>query len=122
MYRLLWVVGTAAIKIGLLLSYYRIFAVQKFRQMVLAVGIAVLITHTALFLEVLLQCHPIDYTWNPQPGGWCSSGVSIHVSSGVINMVGDIIVLTLPIKRVWSLNISKGQKLGISTLFLMGVL
>ncbi|MCJ1235723.1 hypothetical protein MMC14_003694 [Varicellaria rhodocarpa] len=82
---------------------------------------AVLVTHTALFVEVLFQCMPIDTQWNPQPGGQCHSAEIILISSGVINMVGDIIVLTLPIKRVWSLNISRGQKIAISTLFLMGL-
>ena len=115
-----WALGTGVVKIGILLFYWRIFAIHKFRQVIAMVGTAVAITHTSLFFGFVFHCTPIHTFWDHSKRGFCIGQDNFYISGGALNIVGDIIVLTLPLRPIWALHATRGQKIAVSFLFLLG--
>ena len=115
-----WTLGVAVVKVGILLFYWRVFAVREFRRHVLLVGAIVLTSSTAIFLSFMAQCNPIPRFWNDTVDGNCINQVAFWVSGGSINIASDILVLSLPIRRVWKLNAPLSQRVALVFLFCLG--
>lgn len=118
-----WAINTALVKIGILLLYWRIFNNDRqFRRLVFVVGAFVIATHTALVFSFIFQCTPVSYFWNPAQAGGCFDQSAFYMSGGSLNIVGDVLVLALPMHMIWKLQTSRSQKLAVSFLFLLGSL
>ena len=119
-----WALGAGAVKIGILLSYWRVFAVYHIRRLILIVMIAVALTHTALVFAFVFQCKPIHAFW----AGWegrrkgysCFHQDIFYITGGILNIIGDVTVLIIPIRPVWNLPVTKAQKIMLTFLFLLG--
>ena len=73
----------------------------------------------------LLQCWPIHGAWT----GWtgeehvkCISITKVALGNGIINVVLDIMMLTLPIYEVSQLKLETGKKISVAGMFAMGFL
>ena len=118
-----WAINTALVKIGILLLYWRIFGNDRqFRRLVFVVGGFVIATHTALVFSFIFQCTPVSYFWDPARGGGCFDQSAFYMSGGSLNIVGDALVLALPMHMIWKLHTSRSQKLAVTFLFLLGSL
>lgn len=51
----------------------------------------------------------------------CTRTRSLVVTQGVGNVVTDVFLLVLPLPVVWTLHIPLGRKLGVSSMFLVGL-
>ena len=117
---MMWALGVAVVKIGILIFYWRIFAIRSFRRDVLILGAIILCASTAIFLTFMFQCTPIPRFWNTTKPGYCINQVAFYLSGGSLNIAGDVAVLSLPVRQVWNLKASKQQKLALLFLFLLG--
>lgn len=118
-----WAIGTGIVKIGILLLYWRIFGNdRRVRKWIFVVGAIVVATHTALFFAFVFQCSPISFFWTQAPGGSCFQQDNFYMSGGSLNILGDCMVLGLPMYSIWHLQTSKSQKLAVTFLFLLGSL
>ncbi|KAI1331295.1 hypothetical protein F5Y16DRAFT_361110 [Xylariaceae sp. FL0255] len=120
-YMLLWAVGVFAVKVGILLFYWRVFQrTRSFRVGAIAVGLL----STGIFFSNLFsfafQCTPVEKFWMPDLPGHCINQNAFYLASAIINVFGDIAVLSLPLPIIWNLQASKGKKWSISFLFLLG--
>ena len=115
-----WALGVAVVKIGILLFYWRVFVVREFRRRVLLVGAIILASSTAIFLSFMVQCNPIPRFWGDTEDGYCINQVAFYISGGSINIPSDILVLSLPIRRVWKLNAPLSQRIALLFLFCLG--
>ena len=72
----------------------------------------------------IFQCTSRGKIWNPlYEGGSCPINMRAYVlASGIINLISDITLFVLPQKIIWTLHISKHNKVGISLLFAVGIL
>ncbi|KAK4164704.1 hypothetical protein QBC43DRAFT_300171 [Cladorrhinum sp. PSN259] len=108
-------------KISILLLYRRIFATPEFRRTCLImIGIS-----TAYFVAAqvtnLCACIPIDLFWNrTNKGGRCLNFNLFSFIIGLIEIVLDIAILTLPIRAVLSLQMPRKTKVMVSGVFLLG--
>lgn len=116
------------LKVSILLNWLRIFAPMHQRNAVFWVA-HVLIWSNVLFYGIgtiveIFQCTPREKIWNPvYRGGSCPIDMAKHmVASLVINWVSDVAILILPQKVIWKLQVSRGQKVGLSLLFAIGLL
>ncbi|KAI0024930.1 hypothetical protein F4780DRAFT_483665 [Xylariomycetidae sp. FL0641] len=119
-YMLMWAVGVYAVKVGILLFYWRIFHTKGFR-----VGaIVVAAFSTGIFLSNLFsfafQCWPIPLFWDHTLEGTCIEQTTFYFASAIINVIGDVAVLSLPLPVVWGLQTSRSKKWSLSFLFLLG--
>lgn len=121
-YMLLWACGVFTVKVGILLFYWRVFHTRGFRIGALAVGAFSTGIFLSNFFSFTFQCIPISKFWDPAGPGECFDQNSFYLASAIINVLGDVAVLSLPLPVVWNLNTSKNKKWSLSFLFLLGAL
>lgn len=88
-----------------------------------------------------LYTKPIDYYWNQWYGAegvvqvdeakvgaqvaiifYLLTRSKFYLGVGVINLFGDICILTVPVSNVMKLRLARNQKIAISLIFLLGSL
>jgi hypothetical protein len=116
------------LKVAILLSWIRLFTPARQRNAMFWIS-HVLIWSNILFYGIgtiveIFQCTPREKIWNPvYKGGNCPINMTQHmIASLVINWVSDVVILILPQRVIWKLNISTAQKVGLSLLFAVGLL
>jgi hypothetical protein len=77
---------------------------------------------TALMFIEIFQCVPRKKIWNPTIQGKCININQTFVATGVINVVDDWVILTLPLVWTWSLQLRLKQKIGVTLIFATGIL
>ena len=119
---LIYVTCLFAIKISILSLYYRLFSTLS-RSFNIAVYVAAGLTvvgWVTAFLIFIFQCRPFAYAFDKSIEGHCVDFNAICVGTSVINVVINIVLLTLPLPVTWHLRVSKCRKLAISGMFLLG--
>lgn len=76
---------------------------------------------TVSFISIF-PCKPVHRLWNQTLPGTCISPMIPGVVGSVGNLVGDILVLALPIIAVGDLQMRTKKKIGVSAVFATGVL
>ncbi|KAM0796882.1 hypothetical protein BDR22DRAFT_892817 [Usnea florida] len=109
-----------AIKVAILCLYNRIFPQRQFRYTLVYVGLFVIAYSVAQFFGDIFQCVPLEALWDPTVHKKCINIAAVIISGGVINIVTDFILLTLPMPLLWNLNVSKSKKRMLSAVFLVG--
>ncbi|OAG04931.1 uncharacterized protein CC84DRAFT_1260216 [Paraphaeosphaeria sporulosa] len=66
------------------------------------------------------SCAPREKIWNKLIEGHCVNNPALIMSSGILNMVSDVVIFALPQKMIWSLHISTRKRVGICLLFATG--
>ncbi|KAF2970620.1 hypothetical protein GQX73_g2977 [Xylaria multiplex] len=120
-YMLIWATGVFSVKIGILLFYWRVFQrTASFRNG----AIVVCFISTGIFLSnfftFTFQCFPVRKFWEPDTKGTCINQNAFYLASAIINVFGDIAVLSLPLPIIWGLQASRSRKWSLSFLFLLG--
>ncbi|KAJ2997595.1 hypothetical protein NUW58_g609 [Xylaria curta] len=88
----------------------------------LVIGINVLFYAAAIFLENL-SCFPLQRIWDKTvPGSECLDFKITVLTGASINVILDLITLVLPQKVIWSLQLSRKKKIGVSLVFTIGLL
>ncbi|KAI0181681.1 hypothetical protein GGR52DRAFT_584079 [Hypoxylon sp. FL1284] len=67
------------------------------------------------------MCDPVAKNWDIAiTYGKCGSTTSLFIGSAVPSVAIDLIILVLPIPKIWGLQMNKARKLGITIIFLFG--
>lgn len=76
----------------------------------------------ACALAMIFACHPISNAWKyaNTGNGTCINRVGAAYAYGGLNVLFDIIVIALPIPKLLRLDVSKRQKIGICSCFMVG--
>ncbi|KAF2689792.1 hypothetical protein K458DRAFT_384427 [Lentithecium fluviatile CBS 122367] len=68
------------------------------------------------------SCTPREKIWNKvMTEGHCVNNPALIMSSGIINLLSDVLIFTLPQKIIWGLHISNKKRVGICLIFATGV-
>ncbi|KAH2907221.1 hypothetical protein LV164_008177 [Aspergillus fumigatus] len=111
-------------KISICLFYLRVFPARPFRMMtyiVIGLNTGFLI---AFVLISVFQCRPIKGAWLHWDGEGHYSCNNINAqgwSAAAINMVLDLIVMALPLRELYRLNLSLRKKLFVMSMFSLGI-
>jgi hypothetical protein len=72
---------------------------------------------------VNLSCVPHEYLWNRTlPGGYCRINTAYtSLSAACFAFATDVIILLIPQRVIWKLNMSWKRKLGVSVVFALGL-
>ncbi|KAF1972783.1 hypothetical protein BU23DRAFT_508119 [Bimuria novae-zelandiae CBS 107.79] len=113
----------ALTKISILLFYLRIFPNPRFRLLVW-VAIAYCIGYIlGTTLALIFQCKPLNLAWtrwdNEHPGK-CFNLNLLGWMTAALNIVGDLIVILLPLHELSKLAMTRRKKAGIMLMFLGG--
>jgi len=90
-------------------------------------NIIIYVTHglnVAWFLGIifgtLFMCNPIAKNWNPMLDGTCGETTALWYGSAIPSVIIDLIILLLPLPKIWGLQTSRARKGGIIAIFLLG--
>ncbi|KAI0880613.1 uncharacterized protein GGS22DRAFT_174350 [Annulohypoxylon maeteangense] len=119
LYEIFWSIGVFSVKVGILIFYWRVFHTRAFRVSAIAVGTFSLMIFLVNFFTFVFQCTPIKSFWEGNLED-CIDRNAFYLASAIINVAGDIAVLTLPLPVVWRLHTSRSKKWSLSFLFLLG--
>jgi hypothetical protein len=121
-YELIYATAISTIKLSVMLFYLRVFVNRGLRLATkLALGF-VATWSAANILQVFLICRPFAKTYSLTVEGTCGDQIASFIAIGAFNIITDIIIITLPLPTVWSLKMSTAGKLGITGVFLVGLM
>lgn len=88
-----------------------------------ATAIFILLWALAVILGGFLLCQPFAFTWDQSiPGGHCGNQVLSYQITGALNLVTDLMVLTMPMPYLWKLEMRVSQKVPLMAVFAVGLL
>ena len=120
-----WIYLAAAIlpKLAILSMYLRIFTTRSYRMSVYVLAAVLIMTFLAGGLTGLLGCRPLAFFWDPTiPGGHCININAFFRWISLPNILTDIAMLVLPQPLIWTLQVTRNQKIGLRLTFLTGCL
>lgn len=112
-------------KVSLLIFILRVFPDKNFRRIVYGVIGLCIAYGISFILATAFQCSPVHYSWlqvDSSVSGQCNN---VHLQSwmsAICNIVIDIIILILPLKNLYELQINLKKKLMIIFMFSLGIL
>lgn len=68
------------------------------------------------------ECTPRARIWNKSIEGSCIDVAKVLNADGVFNTFSDIVILLVPIKALWKLQMMTKRKIGIGLLFTVGLM
>src|SRR3954462_1679086 len=119
---------TALVKCAILLEWLNIFVPHGqstyFTYVSYATCGAITALSSVLFIMSMANCTPFEANWNSLlPGAFCRFSVpKSTLASAIANSVLDVVPLVLAQKVIWGLHLSWTKKLGVSLMFLVGIL
>ena len=115
---------TGTIKASLLLLYYRYFGISRPFRIALNISAGLLVCwYLAVFFVSIFQCVPVAAFWDRNiKTAKCVNLAQFSTSTGVTNLLTDVIILCLPMPMVWTLHTNKTQKMTLTGIFLLGFL
>ncbi|MCJ1309868.1 hypothetical protein MMC25_003529 [Agyrium rufum] len=112
--------GVCCTKLSILALYHRIFNTGRFPRYNLSLMAFILTYSIAFILVSVFQCIPIQKSWNKALSGYCVNNEGQWYSFAVLNIISDIAIMILPMPVIQKLQLPKGQKIGLSLVFLLG--
>ncbi|KAI0415233.1 hypothetical protein F5X98DRAFT_229272 [Xylaria grammica] len=116
--------GLFLAKISALLFLQRIFpnyANARWFNLVLNITYALNVTWLlGIVFGTLFMCTPIEKNWNLSIPGTCGSTTALFIGSAVPSVVIDLIILILPLPKIWGLQTGRARKFGILIIFVFG--
>ncbi|KAI1173476.1 hypothetical protein F4777DRAFT_449930 [Nemania sp. FL0916] len=114
------------LKSAILLEWIRLFVPGKTRNAFFwtcnVVALLNALYYTANIIVENVSCTPKAYWWDKSLTGHCLNGTVLALTSATVNLAFDIIILILPQRVIWSLNMSTLRRFGVSIVFVIGLL
>lgn len=105
--------------------YLRIFPSDRIRWIIKVSGLITICYGIAFIFAFVFQCSPVSFNWAGWDGehkGTCVNKNVLVIASGIINIVLDAWVITLPIPRLLHIQASIMMKCQVIIMFSVGFL
>lgn len=110
-------------KLSLFLLFRKLFSVKRYMRILINFGIVF------AFATYMFNIPPSTYYCTPRKGQtWrsadikCGIALPYTIAQAAFNIIVDIYLLCLPIPIVWRLNLSRKRKIGVLSLFMVGII
>ncbi|GAB1317360.1 hypothetical protein MFIFM68171_07570 [Madurella fahalii] len=121
-YELIYVVSISTVKLSVMIFYLRVFVNNGLRMATKIALAFVCLWSIGNLLQVFLLCRPFARSYDPTIPGECGDQVASFIAIGAFNIITDIVILALPLPTVWSLKMTTATKLGLTGVFLIGLI
>ncbi|KAL9118101.1 MAG: hypothetical protein Q9187_005355 [Circinaria calcarea] len=115
-----YAITTTLVKYSILCFYWRIFKVTHLKLPFYIMFGVVTAWFIAAELGAIFKCVPASSLWNPSVHGHCFDIRKFLIGTAVPNILTDIILLFMPLPFVWTLQITRAQRLAVTAVFLVG--
>ncbi|KAI9886879.1 MAG: hypothetical protein M1823_001315 [Watsoniomyces obsoletus] len=117
---IVYIIDITLVKGSILLFYRRLFDTRQFKRTSAIVAGIILAYCTAFVLVSIFQCTPIPHMWDKSIEGHCINTPIFLLLGAVFNIVSDIVIVLLPLPIVWNLQVTRRQKIALTSVFLLG--
>ncbi|KAJ5306934.1 hypothetical protein N7508_005949, partial [Penicillium antarcticum] len=119
-----WPVAQVFVKVSILLFLRRVLGIVDWvRHTATALMIFVVAWGVTALIANTFQCWPVQYFWIKSIEGSCMPGqTTLYTIIGSFSVVGDVLILCLPLPIVWGLQMRLREKIELTCLFMMGCL
>ncbi|KAF4480946.1 Satratoxin biosynthesis SC1 cluster protein 4 [Colletotrichum fructicola Nara gc5] len=111
----------AGVKMTFLLQYWRLFAVQRMRKLLLGATILVGGWSMSQVLVEVLICIPMNAFWDKSVRGSCIPNYPLWYINAAGNIATDLIVLVLPLPVISGLKLPTRQRYALGGIFCLGL-
>lgn len=108
------------VKLSILFLYRRIFTTPRFRQVSVGIATLVVIWWIVFTICTLLPCLPPQKFWHPELKGPCFNYDEFFLGSEIVDILLDFVILTLPVRMISKLQMSRQRKWILYLIFLVG--
>ena len=118
-------VGVFTIKLAILLEFLRIFSPGRSHNTFWIYYILIWLNfffYVIILFLCVFPCQPIKKYWKPWIDGRCLDTTRLPVVNACVNVASDISLLIVPQKVIWNLQMSFKRRVGVSAIFLVGLL
>ncbi|KAI1088162.1 hypothetical protein F5B19DRAFT_472463 [Rostrohypoxylon terebratum] len=113
-------------KSAILLEWVRIFSPHRTHTYFYWSCYFMIVLNVLLYISSIISsaitCIPHDAIWYPWVKGTCIDRKALGLFTAFFNVFMDLIILLLPQKVIWSLQMNASRKLGVSLIFSVGML
>ncbi|KXX74197.1 Inducible T-cell costimulator, partial [Madurella mycetomatis] len=125
--QIMYVVSAMWVKVTLLVLYLRIFRPSLRANIMIWLGIGICVLfYVICVVTALVNCLPINKSLpinDPTGSSACGQPqLNLALTQSVFSVITDFYVLTIPMSLVLGLHLPFGRKIGVSALFLTGLL
>ena len=121
-----YIVTLMLAKIAVLLEWLRVFVPTGSRNAFFwACHITIWINalfYVAVMLVENLNCFPFEKIWDKTVPGRCVNQQDAGVVASALNVASDVLILLLPHRVIWKLQMTRKLKIGVSIVFGVGLL
>lgn len=118
----LWLSAMTLVRSSIIFLYIRIFPLRWFRVTCYSILIVNTVSFVAMIISELLAVYDVGCP----PEASCTTSTNLNalaeVLALVLNLLLDVVVVTLPIPTLWLLQMSISKKLMLSGMFGLGTL
>jgi hypothetical protein len=113
-------VGLAIFKYSFLALYIRLFRVStRLRYSCYVLGVLITMWWIACVFAIGFRCTPVQASWDPTAGK-CIPMKPIFLGQAIPTIVFDIIILLLPVRLVWAIQMPRPAKIAVLMVFVSG--
>ncbi|KAF2688375.1 hypothetical protein K458DRAFT_427969 [Lentithecium fluviatile CBS 122367] len=109
-------------KLAILSLFLGIFTMGITRRITQAIVIIVVVHGIIGTFMTIFQCSPMSDTWKKMTRNDCFDTQALFKWNCLPNVITDLIMLALPIPKVWSLKAPKRVKIGVTVMLLMATI
>ena len=105
---------------SILLLYRAIFTGRGFAIATNIIMGYVVAWGVAVVLVSIFSCNPVNGFWDTDIPSTCVSSILFFEWTTLTNVLGDVMILALPVRKVWKLQMSTEKKIAVLGMFLLG--
>lgn len=122
-----YVVIMTVIKTSLMLFYLDLFTGTQFRKLIWGTVILLAASCVSFVIGTLVQCVPLEFTWEQFDGSDSAQGQCINVNAfgwanAAVNIAIDFWLLAIPLIQLYKLDTHWKRKLSAASMFLTAVM
>ncbi|KAJ2980435.1 hypothetical protein NUW58_g459 [Xylaria curta] len=117
----LYIFLVTTIRFSILLLYRRIFSTPRFRlQTLIMMGVSLAWFITSIVFA-FTYCIPLEKFWRPLAPGRCLNFNLFYFVIGILETAIDLIILVLPVRATFAVQLPLRTKFFVSGIFLLGI-
>lgn len=117
----LYAVAITLIKVSILLLYRSLFPTRDIKLATTMIGAISIAWGTETALVGIFSCKPVTAFWDiSATEKKCINTTAFFIANSAVHVVLDMVILTLPVRKVWALRMPRQKKIVVSFMFLLG--
>lgn len=120
--QLVYTFSIAFTKLSILELYRSLFPTRFMTVACYIAGAMVVSWMIATACVTVFLCHPVAYNWDTSiPGGGCGNTPASWMSTGIVNIITDLVVLAIPVRELVHLQMATYKKIVLIIVFALGI-